>query len=137
MAALLLLGRFWGENAHPPSWEVVSSDESLPALVTPARWSRARSGSAVGASPALSVAPFAERLQAAREEIAEELRKTPPDWSRIRRLTELVGELRTDLELLALHMAYLDIVAGTSPDAVAERWHALSGQPGSERKESF
>ena len=137
MAALLLLGRFWGESTSAPSSAVLSREEVLPVLVTPARWSMARSGSTSEASSSLSEAPFAERLQAAREEIAEELRKTPPDWSRIRRLTELVGELRTDLELLALHMAYLDIVSGTSPDAVAERWHALSGQPGAERKESF
>ncbi len=136
-AALLLLGRFWGESTRPLFPEVLSSDGALPALVTPARWGMGGARGTPGSFHPLSEAPFAERLRVAQEDIAEELRKTPPDWSRIRRLAELVGELRTDLELLALHMAYLDIVAGTSPDAVAERWHTLSGSSGSERHESL
>jgi hypothetical protein len=45
----------------------------------------------------------------------------------VRELVEAIGELRTDLELLTIHMAYLDINTGDSPYEVAEHWENLGG----------
>jgi hypothetical protein len=71
--------------------------------------------------------PFTDSISRYRVSIAEEMRKGNVDWMRVRELVEAMGELRTDLELLTIHMAYLDISTGDSPSEVAAHWENLGG----------
>jgi hypothetical protein len=71
--------------------------------------------------------PFTDGIQKYRGAIADELRKSEIDWMKVRDLVEAMGELRTDLELLTIHMAFLDIRTGSSPYEVADHWERLGG----------
>lgn len=72
--------------------------------------------------------PFTDSISQYRLAIGQELRKDDVDWIRVRELVETIGELRTDLELLTIHMAYLEIQTGNSPYDVAEHWESLEGR---------
>jgi hypothetical protein len=72
--------------------------------------------------------PFTDSISQYRTAIGSELRQNDVDWLRVRELIEAMGELRTDLELLTIHMAYLDIRTGNSPYEVADHWENLSGK---------
>jgi hypothetical protein len=72
--------------------------------------------------------PFTESISRYRASIGAELRQEDVDWLKVRELVEAMGELRTDLELLTIHMAYLDINTGDSPYEVAARWEDLGGK---------
>lgn len=69
--------------------------------------------------------PFVERIDKYRLSIGKELRAQEVDWDKVRRLVEAMGELRTDLELLTLHMAYLEIKTGSPAAEVAYQWEHL------------
>jgi hypothetical protein len=75
--------------------------------------------------------PFTDGISRYRAAIADELRRESVDWLKVRELVESMGELRTNLELLTIHMAYIDIRMGSLPAAVARHWESLgSGNEG-------
>jgi hypothetical protein len=95
------------------------------AVATPSMWA-ARGASAAMLSVSVETEqPFTESISRYRSSIGEELRKSDVDWMKVRELIEAMGELRTDLELLTIHMAYLDISTGNSPYEVAAHWENL------------
>ena len=83
----------------------------------------------VSAHEAETEKPFVERINKYRKSIGEQLRNEDVDWAEIRRLVEAMGELRTDLELLTLHMAYLEIRTGSPASQVAQHWESIGEAP--------
>lgn len=124
-AAFFLLGQFWGARSAN---EQFSNYLSPMVVSTPTLW-RANSPSA--AAYALSnpdaEQPFTDGIGKYRSAIADELRKGEIDWMNVRNLVEAMGELRVDLELLTIHMAFLDIQTGSSSYEVADSWERLGG----------
>jgi hypothetical protein len=94
----------------------VSSDFVL----TPSMWVSERGDAVKG--ELTSELSFLANIDQYKAAIGAELRKGKTDWFKVRGLVEAMGELRTDLELLTIHMAYLDICAGRSPSEVADQW---------------
>lgn len=105
--------------------------ESMPSNVsaTPSMWIVNRRADSAAWANVESEQPFNESIARYRAAIGIELRQKKVDWLKVRELVEAMGELRTDLELLTLHMAYLDICTGASPSEVADHWEKL-GVPG-------
>ena len=96
----------------------------------PSMWVSTRGGEKnTSAHEAETEKPFIERINKYRNSIGEQLRNSDVDWAEIRRLVEAMGELRTDLELLTLHMAYLDIRTGRPAYQVAEHWENIGEAP--------
>lgn len=96
-------------------------------VATPSMWSASKADRLAPLSDVESELPFTEGIKRYRSAITDELRTGRVDWNRVRTLLEAMGELRTDLELLTIHMAFLDINTGSSPVDVAERWDSLAG----------
>lgn len=96
---------------------------------TPSMWSasKAQGHAAVALD---SEQPFTDSIKRYRSSVADELRKDRVDWARVRSLIEAIGELRTDLELLTIHLAFLEIDTGTAAMDVADRWEHLGGAIG-------
>lgn len=108
-----------------------ASEMASPVVVaTPSMWAANRSANPAALANVESEQPFTQSISRYRASIAMELRQPKVDWMRIRDLVEAMGELRTDLELLTLHMAFLDIRTGRSPDEVAEYWETLGAAEG-------
>ncbi|MDR1916876.1 MAG: zf-HC2 domain-containing protein [Synergistaceae bacterium] len=103
--------------------EIAESTSNV-TVATPSMWVEGRSGLASNANIETEQ-PYTESIGRYHSAIGEELRKEDVDWVLIRELVEAMGELRTDLELLTIHMAYLDIRTGSSPSDVAEHWEKL------------
>ena len=101
--------------------------EMLPstAVATPSMWVANRPANPAALANVESEQPFTESIGRYRAAVGMELRQSKVDWLRVRELVEAMGELRTDLELLTLHMAFLDIRTGSSPSEVAEHWEGL------------
>lgn len=97
-------------------------------VATPSMWVANRPANPAAMANVESEQPFTQSISRYRTAVGMELRQPKVDWMRIRELVEAMGELRTDLELLTLHMAFLDIRTGSSPDEVADHWEAL-GKP--------
>lgn len=96
----------------------------------PSMWVSTRGGEKkASAHEAETEKPFVERINKYRNSIGEQLRNADVDWAEIRHLVEAMGELRTDLELLTLHMAYLDIRTGSPAYQVAEHWENIGEAP--------
>ncbi len=100
------------------------------AVATPSMWAANRPANAASLANVESEQPFTESIGRYRTAVGMELRQSKVDWLRVRELVEAMGELRTDLELLTLHMAFLDIRTGASPAEVADHWEKL-GTPSS------
>lgn len=99
-------------------------------VATPSMWVANRPANPAALANVESEQPFTESISRYRTAVGMELRQPKVDWLRVRELVEAMGELRTDLELLTLHMAFLDIRTGSSPAEVAEHWEKL-GAPSS------
>lgn len=97
---------------------------------TPSMWAASRPVSPRSLANVESEQPFTDSIGRYRAAVGAELRQDGVDWLRVRELVEAMGELRTDLELLTIHMAYLDIRTGSSPYEVAEHWERLGAFPG-------
>lgn len=107
-----------------------ASESASPTVVaTPSMWAATGQANSAASVNVESERPFTESIGRYRAAVGMELRQPKVDWMRIRELVEAMGELRTDLELLTLHMAFLDIRTGNPPAEVAERWENL-GVPG-------
>jgi hypothetical protein len=119
-------GRYWGQGAR--AGEVLDNAPGV-AVATPSMWVEGRSSGEVRVN-AEAEQPFTESISRYRSAIGEELRKDNVDWVMIRELVEAMGDLRTDLELLTIHMAYIDIRTGSSPVKVAEHWEKLGKNDG-------
>lgn len=97
---------------------------------TPSMWAASRGASSLSLANVESEQPFTDSIGRYRAAVGVELRKESVDWMKVRELVEAMGELRTDLELLTIHMAYLDIRTGSSPYEVAEHWENLGNYAG-------
>ncbi|MDR1885562.1 MAG: zf-HC2 domain-containing protein [Synergistaceae bacterium] len=95
------------------------------AVTTPSLWAADRPSNPLLTANLESEQPFTDGIGRYRSAIAEELRRDNVDWMKVRELVESMGELRTDLELLTIHMAYIDIRSGSSPTSVANHWEAI------------
>ena len=127
MAACILffiMGHYIGFNQASDQF---TGTISPVAVTTPSMWTAQRPLSRVSTANVESEQPFTESIDRYRAAIGDELRNDDVNWMRVRELVEAMGELRTDLELLTIHMAYLDIRTGTSPYEVANHWETLGG----------
>ena len=106
----------------------ISETISPIAVTTPSMWVAQRSLAPASIANVESEQPFTDSIDRYRAAIGDELRNYDVNWMRVRELVEAMGELRTDLELLTIHMAYLDIRTGTSPYEVADHWETLGTQ---------
>lgn len=97
-------------------------------VTTPSMWVAQREVTPALIANVESEQPFTDSIDRYRTAIGDELRNSDVNWMRVRELVEAMGELRTDLELLTIHMAYLDIRTGTSPYEVADHWETLGTQ---------
>lgn len=70
--------------------------------------------------------PLSEAVTGYQLEVARLLGQDQVDWPRVRRLVEAIGALRTDMELLTLHVAYLEKEQGKIGSAGAA-WSSLLG----------
>jgi hypothetical protein len=124
-----LLGHF--EGSYQTQTRLV---RNLPSVVvaTPSLWVADRASGSVRMASVESEQPFTDGISRYRAAIADELRKDSVDWLKVRELVESMGELRTNLELLTIHMAYIDIRTGSLPSAVASHWESLGSK--NERK---
>lgn len=107
-----------------------TENAALVSVATPSMWAANRPHSQVVLANIESEQPFTESIKNYRAAIGEEIRRGNVDWLRIRELVEAMGELRTDLELLTIHMAYIDIRTGSSPSEVASHWETLGESTG-------
>lgn len=122
--AFFLLGHYFGfANASGRISEYLSPI----AVATPSMWVAKTPHTSFVISNIESEQPFTESIERYRSAIADELRSGEVDWMKVRDLVEAMGELRTDLELLTIHMAFLDIRTGKSPYDVAAHWENLGG----------
>lgn len=126
-------GHFAGQRAAVSD---ISKYLSPMVVSTPSMWSasKAQSRAAVVLDSEL---PFTDSIKRYRSSVADELRKDRVDWARVRSLIEAIGELRTDLELLTIHLAFLEIDTGTAAMDVADRWEHLGGAIGDQESESL
>ena len=106
----------------------ISETISPISVTTPSMWVAQRSATPAAITGVESEQPFTDSIDRYRAAIGDELRNSDVNWMRVRELVEAMGELRTDLELLTIHMAYLDIRTGTSPYEVADHWETLGTQ---------
>jgi anti-sigma factor RsiW len=97
-------------------------------VATPSLWMADRAPGSPNMTSVDSEQPFTDGISRYRAAIADELRKDSVDWLRVRELVESMGELRTNLELLTIHMAYIDIRTGSLPSAVASHWESLGSK---------
>jgi hypothetical protein len=106
----------------------------MPSIIvaTPSLWMADRTPGSVSVTSIESEQPFTDGISRYRAAIADELRKDSVDWLKVRELVESMGELRTNLELLTIHMAYIDIRTGSLPSTVANHWESLGSK--NERK---
>ncbi|MDR3321272.1 MAG: zf-HC2 domain-containing protein [Synergistaceae bacterium] len=124
--ALFVAGDFVGTSQAKRE---IAMNMSPIMVATPSMWASRGQVSARAVSMETEQ-PFTDSINRYRVSIAEEMRKGDVDWMRVRELVEAMGELRTDLELLTIHMAYLDISTGNSPYEVAAHWENLGGLGG-------
>lgn len=122
--AFFLLGQYFGSTQTSRK---ITEYLSPIAVSTPSMWAAKTPLTPLAASSMESEQPFTESIERYRASIADELRGDDVDWMKVRDLVEAMGELRTDLELLTIHMAFLDIRTGKSPYDVAEHWEKLGG----------
>ncbi len=122
--AFFFLGQLLGVRSAN---EQFSSYLSPMVVATPTLWAANRPVTPYSLSNLDSEEPFTDGIGKYRSAIAEELRRSEIDWMKVRDLVEAMGELRTDLELLTLHMVFLDIRTGSSPYEVADHWERLGG----------
>jgi hypothetical protein len=124
-AACFFLGSFFGSNG---ARKEISMKISPVAVATPSMWVAQKPGVMALSESIEAEQPFTDSIAQYRLAISQELRGSDVDWLRVRELVEAIGELRTDLELLTIHMAYLEIRTGNSPYEVAEHWENLGGK---------
>lgn len=112
-------GALWEERKMtrllPPSYGRVASA---------ALWARAPEP--VRHEAALAALPLSEAVTGYQREVARLLAEEQVDWARVRRLVEAIGDLRTDMELLTVHVAYIEREQGKRGPA-GEAWSGLLG----------
>lgn len=119
---------FLGETiGRKSAAETYASRIGAVTATSPAMWTAGNVFDCARTDASIAERPFSDSIKRYRSAVADELRKFDVDWDRARELLEAVGELRTDIELLTLHLAYLDIEAGRSRDEVADHWESLGG----------
>ncbi len=119
IAAFAFLGGAWwgqqkGSRSLPPSYSLVASA---------ALWEKAPDP--VRHEAALAALPLSEAVTGYQREVARLLRQKDVDWNRVRRLVEAIGALRTDMELLTLHVAFIEKEQGKTDPAGAAWWDLL------------
>lgn len=119
LSVTFLGGAWWGgrQTARdlPPSYSLVASA---------ALWEKAPDP--VRHEAALAALPLSEAVTGYQREVARLLQQEQVDWERVRRLVEAIGALRTDMELLTLHVAFLEKEHGEHGSAGAA-WSGLLG----------
>jgi len=115
-------GAVWGERkaareVPPPYGRVASA----------ALWERAPDP--VRHEAALAALPLSEAVSGYQLEVARLLAEEQVDWARVRSLVEAIGDLRTDMELLTIHVAYIEREQGKRGPAGAA-WSGLLGLDG-------
>jgi len=112
-------GTWWGGQKTarnlPPSYSLVASAALWEKAPDPLRH-----------EAALAALPLSEAVTGYQREVARLLQQEQVDWERVRRLVEAIGALRTDMELLTLHVAYLEKEQGKFGPAGAA-WSGLLG----------
>lgn len=122
-AAAFFFGQHVGEGDASRRYEASLTPV---AVATPSLWNASLKGTKTQ-DMITSETPFTDSIARYRQSVADEIRSGHVDWARVRNMLEAIGELRTDLELLTLHMAFLEINTGRSPDEVAEHWKNIGG----------
>ena len=124
---LFFAGQHWGHQRATTAKNASETKLDSAYLVSaPSLWLTSRGKQAEHSLyQAETEKPFIERIDKYRLSIGKELRAEEVDWEKVRRLVEAMGELRTDLELLTLHMAYLEIKTGSPASEVAYQWEHL------------
>ena len=119
LAVVFMGGAWWGgrkaARGLPPSYSRVASA---------ALWEKAPDP--VRHEAALAALPLSEAVTGYQKEVARLLQQEQVDWERVRRLVEAIGALRTDMELLTLHVAFLEKEHGERGSAGAA-WSGLLG----------
>jgi hypothetical protein len=129
MAALCVVFFISGHIVGSAQGKLKTIEKVSPAVVaTPSMWIAERPSDSSELNGTAVEQPFTESIMRYRSAVGAELRRGDVDWMRVRELVEAMGELRTDLELLTLHLAYLDIYTGNSPYEVAEHWEKIVGK---------
>lgn len=120
VAAIAFLGGAW--------WAQQEASRNLPPpysrVASPALWEKA--SDPLRHEAALAALPLSEAVTGYQREVARLLQQKDVDWERVRRLVEAIGALRTDMELLTLHVAYLEKEWGKFGPAGAA-WSGLLG----------
>ncbi|HOV29169.1 MAG TPA: zf-HC2 domain-containing protein [Synergistales bacterium] len=118
-AFAFLGGAWWGQQkairSLPPSYSRVASA---------ALWEKAPDP--LRREAALAALPLSEAVTGYQREVARLLRQKDVDWERVRRLVEAIGALRTDMELLTLHVAFIEKEQGKT-DPASAAWLDLLG----------
>jgi anti-sigma factor RsiW len=120
LAGVAFFGGTWWSGQKtarnlPPSYSLVASA---------ALWEKAPDS--LRHEAALAALPLSEAVTGYQREVARLLQQEQVDWERVRRLVEAIGALRTDMELLTLHVAYLEKEQGKIGSAGAA-WSGLLG----------
>lgn len=129
--AAFMVGQYTGDAAATKRFASIIGPT---VVTTPSLWSASLTYGEKWAAH-LTEEPFTERISHYRRAVARELRSGSVDWAMVRSMVEAIGELRTDLELLTVHMAFLEISTGRSPEEVAQHWEKIGEPNGMERSE--
>lgn len=120
LAGVAFFGGTWWSGQRtdrnlPPSYSLVASAALWEKAPDPLRH-----------EAALAALPLSEAVTGYQREVARLLQQEQVDWERVRRLVEAIGALRTDMELLTLHVAFLEKEQGKIGSAGAA-WSGLLG----------
>ncbi|MFA0888305.1 MAG: zf-HC2 domain-containing protein [Synergistales bacterium] len=126
-AACLVLVAFFGG-----AWwkERTTTRNFLPSygrVASAALWEKA--SDPVFREAAFAALPLSEAVTGYQLEVARLLRQDQVDWPRVRRLVEAIGALRTDMEILTLHVAFIEREKG-KPGSASAAWSDLLGLDG-------
>jgi hypothetical protein len=112
-------GAWWGQKREarslPPSYGRVAAAALWENAADPVRHEAAQ-----------AALPLSRAVTGYQLEVARLLREENVDWAKVRRLVEAIGALRTDMELLTLHVAYIEREQGKTGSAGAA-WSGLLG----------
>ena len=112
-------GAWWGQareaRSLPPSYGRVAAAALWENTADPGRHEAAQ-----------AALPLSQAVTGYQLEVARLLGEENVDWERVRRLVEAIGALRTDMELLTLHVAFIEREQGKTGSAGAA-WSGLLG----------
>lgn len=112
-------------------WRTDQTTKEFPESIrvaSAARWNT--DGDPLRREAALAAMPISDAVSRYQEEISRILAEDEVDWSYLRHLVEEIGELRTDMELITLHIAYVERKY-KSKEASVSAWSDSLGFKGS------